>query len=81
MEPHRYGNRRMAAAASVGEQGPYSSRVLHWLVCSALLVGTGLAISWGGMPMNKQLWTTSYACFMARVRGVGRGRSWLDRAD
>ena len=39
-------------------------------MASALLIALGLAVHFGGHEMNKQLWTVSYALFMAGTCGA-----------
>ena len=48
-----------------------SAQVLvHWLACSTVLIAAGLALHFEGLPMNKQLWSTSYLFFMAGTCGA-----------
>ena len=43
----------------------HSKRLAHWLLCSVVLIVVGEVIEAAGMPMNKQLWTSSYVFYMA----------------
>jgi len=45
--------------------GNHSKRLAHWLLCSVVLIVVGEVIEAAGMPMNKQLWTSSYVFYMA----------------
>jgi heparan-alpha-glucosaminide N-acetyltransferase len=46
------------------------TKLMHWVVVSALLMVIGLTIHYGGYSMNKQLWTPSYVFFMAGSCGA-----------
>ena len=47
-------------------------RIGHWLTLSAVLAAAGWIIDAGGHEMNKQVWTVSYALFMAGSCGQRR---------
>ena len=49
------------------------SRLIHWLCLSSTLVIFGLIVHFAGIPMNKQLWSTSYLLFMAGTCGAALG--------
>lgn len=45
--------------------------LLHWAACASVLMLLGIILHfWGGLPMSKQLWSTSYLCFMAGSCGT-----------
>ena len=50
-----------------------SRRFVHWLA-STVLIAAGLALHFEGLPMNKQLWSTSYLFFMAGTCGAALER-------
>jgi len=53
-----------------GLQGRAVPLVAHWAVCATILIGAGLAVHAAWLPMNKQLWSTSYLLFMAGTCGA-----------
>ena len=53
-----------------GLQGEHTAILTHWTCMAAVLIAAGLAIHWAGLPMNKQLWSTSYLLFMAGTCGA-----------
>jgi len=42
----------------------------HWSLCALVLIVAGIALHVGGLPMNKQLWSTSYLLFTAGTCGA-----------
>jgi heparan-alpha-glucosaminide N-acetyltransferase len=53
-----------------GIAGRHGAIVAHWALCAAALVAAGLALHVTCLPMNKQLWSTSYLLFMAGSCGA-----------
>ena len=53
-----------------GFEGQHAAVLTHWLCCAAVLITAGVALHVGGLPMNKQLWSTSYLFFMAGTCGA-----------
>ena len=47
-----------------------SSVIRHWSFVSVVLISIGLIIHFTFFKMNKQLWSTSYLCFMAGTCGA-----------
>jgi len=47
----------------------HRGRLAHWLLLSGALMGFGIVIHMVGHEMNKQVWTFSYALFMAGTCG------------
>ena len=53
-----------------GLAGRHRAILAHWALFAACLIGGGLALHFTCLPMNKQLWSTSYLLFMAGTCGA-----------
>ena len=60
-----------------GLAGSHVAILSHWCVCSLLLITLGLLLHATCLPMNKQLWSTSYLCFMAGTCGAALSACYL----
>jgi heparan-alpha-glucosaminide N-acetyltransferase len=48
----------------------HAGRVGIWVPAALVSIGAGLGMHFGGWPLNKNLWSTSYMCFMAGVAAI-----------
>ena len=53
-----------------GIAGKHAEILLHWGLAALMLLSGGFALHFNGLPMNKQLWSTSYLLFMAGACGA-----------
>ena len=49
----------------------------HWAIFNGAAIGLGLGMHFGGIPMNKQLWSPSYALFMAGSCGLSLAAAYV----
>lgn len=62
----------LAFGHALVERKEHGGRVAQWVPMSLFFLGLGLVLSFAGvMPLNKNLWTTSYVLFWAGVAGFG----------
>jgi predicted acyltransferase len=52
---------------------PIAKRCAQMLIAGVALAATGVTIGWVGIPINKQIWTPSYAVLSAGLACLGLG--------